>query len=217
MGKNVQKNPLFFSKIGFFPTFADQLHPPARRGLTKRDLGDGTYPSLNVRSLFPNPTHTVDLKQIKQIIDLMKRSELTEFAVEEEGFKLKIRRGLNGLPIVSQSRGSNPPFQVSEASAPSATAAPFPVAAPAAPTEEAGIIYVKSPMVGTFYRSPSPESKPFIEPGAKLTETSVVCIIEAMKIMNEIQSEVKGTVLEIMVENGQPVEYGQRLYKVKQG
>jgi acetyl-CoA carboxylase biotin carboxyl carrier protein len=159
----------------------------------------------------------VDLKQIKQIIDLMKRSELTEFAVEEEGFKLKIRRGLNGLPIVSQSRGSNPPFQVAEAPAPSATAAPFPVAAPAAAAEEAGIIYVKSPMVGTFYRSPSPESKPFVEPGAKLTETSVVCIIEAMKIMNEIQSEVKGTVLEIMVENGQPVEYGQRLYKVKQG
>ena len=170
-------------------------------------------------SFISNPTHNVDLKQIKQIIDLMKRSELTEFAVEEEGFKLKIRRGLNGLPVVSQSRGSNPPFASAEAPAPVATAAPFPVAsaAPAAPAEEVGIVYVKSPMVGTFYRSPSPESKPFTEPGTKLTETSVVCIIEAMKIMNEIQSEVKGTVLEILVENGQPVEYGQKLFKVKQG
>lgn len=72
-------------------------------------------------------------------------------------------------------------------------------------------------MVGTFYRAASPDSKPFAEEGNKVTETSVICIIEAMKIMNEIQAEVKGTILEILVENGQPVEYGQRLFKVKQG
>ena len=71
-------------------------------------------------------------------------------------------------------------------------------------------------MVGTFYRSPSPESKPFAEIGSKVTETSAICIIEAMKIMNEIQSEIKGIVVEILVENGQPVEYGQKLFKVKQ-
>ncbi|GAB1488866.1 hypothetical protein MASR2M8_13140 [Opitutaceae bacterium] len=147
----------------------------------------------------------------------MKRSELTEFAVEEEGFKLKIRRGLNGLPVVSTSgRGSNPPFPVAPSEAP---AAPTPVAAaPAAPAaDEAGISYIKSPMVGTFYRAASPESKAYVEPGTKVTETSVVCIIEAMKIMNEIQAETKGTVIELLVENGQPVEYGQRLFKVKQG
>jgi acetyl-CoA carboxylase biotin carboxyl carrier protein len=161
----------------------------------------------------------LDLKQIKQIIELMKRSELTEFAVEEEGFKLKIRRGANGLPIVSSSRSSNPPFPaVSEAPAPQpAASAPAPAGAAAAPKDEAGIVYVKSPMVGTFYRAPSPESKSFVEPDSKVTETSVVCIIEAMKIMNEIQAEVKGTVVEVLVENGQPVEYGQRLFKVKQG
>ncbi len=72
-------------------------------------------------------------------------------------------------------------------------------------------------MVGTFYRAATPESKPFAEPGIKVTETSVVCIIEAMKIMNEIQAEIKGTIVEVLVENGQPVEYGQRLFKVKQG
>ncbi|MBM3855534.1 MAG: acetyl-CoA carboxylase biotin carboxyl carrier protein, partial [Verrucomicrobia bacterium] len=85
-----------------------------------------------------------------------------------------------------------------------------------APKEEAGITYIKSPMVGTFYRSASPESKPFTDEGGKVVENSVVCIIEAMKIMNEIQAETKGTVVEILVENGQPVEYGQRLFKIKQ-
>jgi acetyl-CoA carboxylase biotin carboxyl carrier protein len=162
----------------------------------------------------------LDLKQIKQIIDLMKRSELTEFAVEEEGFKLKIRRGPTGLPVVSTGRGSNPPFIPSE----SVSTPPMPVQAPGAsmpgtqiPAEEPGITYVKSPMVGTFYRSPSPESKPFADLGTKIEENSLVCIIEAMKIMNEIQAEIKGTVIEVLVENGQPVEYGQRLFKLKQG
>jgi acetyl-CoA carboxylase biotin carboxyl carrier protein len=168
----------------------------------------------------------LDLKQIKLIIDLMKRSDLTEFAVEEEGFKLKIRRGTNGLPLVSTSRGTNTPFSSgSEGSGQTAspvsqgTSAPAPATAAGSSeaAEEAGIIYIKSPMVGTFYGSPSPESKAFVEKGAKVTETTVVCIIEAMKIMNEIQAELKGTILEALVENGQPVEYGQRIYKVKQG
>jgi acetyl-CoA carboxylase biotin carboxyl carrier protein len=158
----------------------------------------------------------LDLKQIKQIIDLMKRSELTEFAVEDGGFKLKIRRGPNGLPIVSSSgRGSNPPFPTAEA--PAAAAPVTLVAPPAAPSgDETGVTYIKSPMVGTFYRAASPESPAFAEVGAKVTETSVVCIIEAMKIMNEIQAEAKGMVVEVLVENGQPVEYGQRLFKLKQ-
>ena len=158
----------------------------------------------------------MDLKQIKQIIDLMKRSELTEFAVEEEGFKLKIRRGATGLPIVSTSPGSNPPLAYAE---PASASAPAPAAAPATPApagDEAGVTYVKSPMVGTFYRAASPESKPFADVGTKVVENSVICIIEAMKIMNEIQAETKGAVLEVLVENGQPVEYGQKLFKIKQ-
>jgi len=159
----------------------------------------------------------LDLKQIKQIIDLMKRSELTEFAVEEEGFKLKIRRGTNGLPVVSGGRSIDPGVGQPDAGLnPS-----FPVSSTAPGSEESkdesDVIYVKSPMVGTFYRSASPESKPFAEEGAKVVETTVVCIIEAMKIMNEIQAEIKGSVVEALVENGQPVEYGQRLFKVKQG
>ncbi|MDO8540256.1 MAG: acetyl-CoA carboxylase biotin carboxyl carrier protein [Opitutaceae bacterium] len=163
----------------------------------------------------------MDLKQIKQIIELMKRSELTEFAVEEEGFKLKIRRGTNGLPVVTSSRGSSAPFPTGDTTPPMVPSQQVPATLPGgpagAPRDEPGVTYIKSPMVGTFYRAASPESKPFVDVGAKVVENTVVCIIEAMKIMNEIQAEAKGAVIEILVENGQPVEYGQRLFKLKQG
>jgi acetyl-CoA carboxylase biotin carboxyl carrier protein len=168
-----------------------------------------------------NQGERLDLKQIKQIIDLMKRSELSEFEFEEEGFKIKIKRGQNGgLPIISSvpaaSHAYYPPnggtAQDSPAPAKSASASS---AAPSAGNDEAGFAYVKSPMVGTFYRSPSPENPAFVDAGAKVEEKTVVCIIEAMKIMNEIQAEAKGTIVEVLVENGQPVEYGQRLFKVK--
>jgi len=160
----------------------------------------------------------LDLKQIKQIIELMKRSELTEFAVEEEGFKLKIRRGVAGIPVVTSTRsGSASPFPVIDSNPPLPAAAPAGTTASAAPKEEAGVTCIKSPMVGTFYRAASPDSKPYIDVGGKVAENTVVCIIEAMKIMNEIQAETKGSIIEVLVENGQPVEYGQRLFKVKQG
>jgi acetyl-CoA carboxylase biotin carboxyl carrier protein len=163
----------------------------------------------------------LDLKQIKQVIDLMKRSDLTAFELEEEGFKIKIKRGADSLPLVHTSRIASTTY--ADAPVIEAVAAPRAAAAPAASAslpgnpvaDEAGVTYVKSPMVGTFYRASSPESKPFAEIGTKVSETSVVCIIEAMKIMNEIQAEVKGAILEVLVENGQPVEYGQKLFKVK--
>lgn len=156
----------------------------------------------------------MDLKQIKQIIELMKRSELTEFAVEEEGFKLKIRRGTNGLPIVTSTRGSAAPFPVDMPAQTASSAAAAPVSAPAAPKEEVGITYVKSPMVGTFYRAASPDSKPFMDVGGKVVENTVVCIIEAMKIMNEIESEFTGVVREVLAQDAQPVEYGQALFRI---
>jgi acetyl-CoA carboxylase biotin carboxyl carrier protein len=160
----------------------------------------------------------LDLKQIKQVIDLMKRSELSEFEFEEEGFKIKIKRGSGGQPLITSSPLSSPPFPQSHiqtdpsSGSPSTRASGSPIAAGA---DETGYTFVKSPMVGTFYRSPSPENPSFVEIGTKVEDKAVVCIIEAMKIMNEIQAEVKGTVSEILVENGQPVEYGQRLFKIK--
>jgi acetyl-CoA carboxylase biotin carboxyl carrier protein len=158
----------------------------------------------------------LDLKQIKQIIDLMKRSELTEFEVEDAGFKIKIKRNSGEQPIVSSNVLSAHPFPVAAAPAevPAKAAAPAPSAATST-EDETGIGYVKSPMVGTFYRSPSPDNPSFADVGTKVEDKTVVCIIEAMKIMNEIQAETKGTVIEVLVENGQPVEYGQRLFKLK--
>jgi acetyl-CoA carboxylase biotin carboxyl carrier protein len=161
----------------------------------------------------------LDLKQIKQIIELMKRSELSEFDVEEEGFKLRIKRGNGDLPVVSHGRTTSFPHAESGVQ----SAPPEPPAASTAPThsatpaEEAGVGYVKSPMVGTFYRAANPESKPFVDRDSTVVENTVVCIIEAMKIMNEIQAETNGTIIEALVENGQPVEYGQRLFKTRLG
>lgn len=148
----------------------------------------------------------------------MKRSDLTEFEFEEEGFKIKIKRGSGGQPVISSTALSSPPFPpvpvYNETSGSSAGRQQASTAA-AAGGDEVGYAFVKSPMVGTFYRSPSPENPSFVEVGAKVEDKTVVCIIEAMKIMNEIQAELKGTVSEILVENGQPVEYGQRLFKIK--
>jgi acetyl-CoA carboxylase biotin carboxyl carrier protein len=157
----------------------------------------------------------LDLKQIKQVIDLMKRSELSEFEFEEEGFKIKIKRGASGLPMISSVPAQAHTYVAPAAEQTAPKAAPQAPAAAAPGGDEAGFAYVKSPMVGTFYRSPSPENPAFVDVNAKVEEKTVVCIIEAMKIMNEIQAEAKGTIVEVLVENGQPVEYGQRLFKVK--
>ncbi len=162
----------------------------------------------------------MDLKEIKLIIDLMKRSELTEFEIEEEHFKLRIRRetGSNG----NRSYGSPPSYtfehSAMHAPAPAAPmhATPISIPAPTAPKgDDANTVIIKSPMVGTYYRSPSPESSVFVNVGSSVREETVVCIIEAMKVMNEIHAETSGTVVEILVENGQSVEYGQPLFKVR--
>jgi acetyl-CoA carboxylase biotin carboxyl carrier protein len=177
----------------------------------------------------------VDIKEIKQVIDLMKRYELTEFELEEDAFKIRLRREPHGAKPAPIGQ-SNPPFIVETpaglgigvpavplTSAPASTPTPFPAHAhsPAGPAasivEEPGMQIIKSPMVGTFYRSPTPDAKPFVEDGSAVTPESPVCIIEAMKVMNEILAEVKGTIKEVLVENGKPVEYGQPLFKVKVG
>ena len=140
----------------------------------------------------------------------MKRSELSEFELEEEGFKLRLsRKSGESVPQILQAA------PVAQAAAPAAAPAPA-AEAPAPAGDEPGTSVVKSPMVGTFYRSPSPDSPDFVDVGAKISEDSVVCIIEAMKVMNEIQAEIKGTITEILVENGDAIEFGQPLFKVKQ-
>lgn len=155
----------------------------------------------------------MDIKLIKQVVDLMKRSELSEFEFEEEGFKLRLSRKNGDAPaqIIQAAPAVSQP-----APAPAPAAAPAAASEPAAPAaEEKGIAVIKSPMVGTFYRAPSPESPVFTDVGQKVGSESVVCIIEAMKVMNEIQAEISGTITEVLVENGEAIEYGQPLFKVK--
>ena len=156
----------------------------------------------------------MDLKDIKAIIDLMKKNSITEFELERQDSKIRLKRGLNGGSSATQSEDYVPaiplPVQPAVAAPASATVAlPTPAAT--------GEVDIKSPMIGTFYRAPSPEAGNYVEVGASVTPETVVCIIEAMKVMNEIKAEVKGVVTQVLVENAKPVEFGQPLFKVRPG
>lgn len=150
----------------------------------------------------------MDLKDIKAIIDLMKKNSITEFELEQQDSKLRLKRGLNGGSPVVQDADAIPaislPMSVPVMSAPVV-----------APVVNTGEIDIKSPMIGTFYRSPSPESAAYVEIGTEVNSETVVAIIEAMKVMNEIKAEVKGVITQALVENGKPVEFGQPLFKVR--
>jgi acetyl-CoA carboxylase biotin carboxyl carrier protein len=158
----------------------------------------------------------VDLKDIKAIIDLMKKNSISEFELERQEFKIKLKRGAFGQ---SADELPSPVFHISPnvlpaaspSASPAALAAPTPTAVPAATNE----IEIKSPMIGTFYRSPSPEAGSYVEVGSEVSPDSVVCIIEAMKVMNEIKAEVKGVITQILVDNAKPVEFGQPMFKVR--
>jgi len=152
----------------------------------------------------------LDIKEIKQIVDLMKRSGLTEFQIEENDFKLRICRRNEEVQSAPQT-GTPPPFAVPHPAPASGQTAPVDEAKAASEAEEK---LIRSPMVGTFYTSPSPESPPFIKSGDPVTEESIVCILEAMKVMNEIKAETKGVIAEVLVENGESVEYGQPLFRL---
>ena len=144
----------------------------------------------------------MELKDIKAIIDLMRKNDLSVFEMEKDGFRLKLQKGVGDQPVVSTT------------AAPTVSA---PVAAngPAAAAETASLKEIVSPMVGTFYRGASPDAPPFVDVGAKVTEDTVVCIIEAMKVMNEIKAETSGVVAEVVAENSKPVQFGQVLFRVR--
>ncbi len=154
----------------------------------------------------------MDLKDIKAIIDLMKKNSISEFEMEKQDFKIRLKRGLNGGTPVSALDDLPPAVAV----AAPATAPGLPLPAAAVPPPPAtGEVEIKSPMIGTFYRAPSPEAASYVEVGSDVNPDTVVCIIEAMKVMNEIKAEVKGVVTQVLVENGKPVEFGQPLFKVR--
>ena len=156
----------------------------------------------------------MDLKDIKAIIDLMKKNSISEFELERQEFKIKLKRGAFGPT------GDDLPSQVympAMASLPSAAnvttvSAGSNAALMPAPSTD---IEIKSPMIGTFYRAPSPEAGSYVEVGSEVNADTVVCLIEAMKVMNEIKAEVKGVITQILVENAKPVEFGQAMFKVR--
>ena len=164
----------------------------------------------------------MDLKELKEILQILEEKEITDFELEEEGMKLRIRKG----PAPSANHASAPvggplvasvlPSLGGPVSA-ALPASPSPVGAVAAPPAEAepGVTLVKSPIVGTFYRTPDPSAPPFVDVGDHIRVGQVLCIIEAMKLMNEIEAEVAGEVVKVHRETGQPVQYGDALFSIR--
>jgi acetyl-CoA carboxylase biotin carboxyl carrier protein len=150
----------------------------------------------------------MDLRKLKKLIDLVQESGIAELEITEGEEKVKIVKG--GAVSIAPNAPAAAPVTVAEPRASAATASAPPTATEAPVGQEGHV--VKAPMVGTFYRSPSPDSKPFVEVGQAIKEGDTICIIEAMKLMNEIEADASGNVKAILVENGQPVEYGQPLF-----
>ena len=152
----------------------------------------------------------MDLKDIKAIIDLMKKNSVSEFELEKQDFKIRLKRSPNGgAQVVGYEEAPTLAYSIPQTVAAAPTAA-APALAAASSEQD-----IKSPMIGTFYRAPSPESAAYVEVGTEVNPDTVVCIIEAMKVMNEIKAEAKGTITQVMVENAKPVEFGQPLFKIR--
>ncbi|MBZ0120797.1 MAG: acetyl-CoA carboxylase biotin carboxyl carrier protein [Sandaracinaceae bacterium] len=169
----------------------------------------------------------IDLKQLRELMRAMKQADIHELEIEQEGERVLLRRNAAGATAVAPN-AMMPGGMMPGAMMPSGMTGsmPPPPSLPAMsydrpampetdPLEDINVAFITSPFVGTFYRSPSPDSPPFVEAGAEIRPGQVICIVEAMKLMNEIEAEVSGTVLEILVENGKPVEFGDRLFKIR--
>ncbi|WP_437581351.1 acetyl-CoA carboxylase biotin carboxyl carrier protein [Sorangium sp. So ce887] len=166
------------------------------------------------------PSMNINLKQLRALVRLLEKRNVSDFEFEDEHVRIRLTRG--GLVPQGGASQLTPVayhLQSAPAAAPAAPpaaapAAALPPASPAAASDE-GISYVTSPFVGTFYRSPSPDAPPFVDVGSAIRVGQALCIIEAMKLMNEIEADSPGTIVEILVDNGKPVEFGQRLFKVR--
>lgn len=160
------------------------------------------------------------VQEIREIIKLIDQSSIEKFTFESEGSKIVLKKGGNGAPVaqvapavVQEVAPVVEAVQVPVVPAPQPTVEVAPVETPIA--EDSSLYKVTSPMVGTFYASSSPEAAPYVQPGDKVNEESIVCIVEAMKLFNEIEAEVSGEIVEVLVKDGQLVEYGQPLFLVK--
>ena len=150
----------------------------------------------------------MNLKELKELIELIQQSEIAELELEKSGVKVRIKKERYSLP--------RPPIIEEVPSAPSVPEEVQQPQAPAAPAAvPAGWLTLTAPVVGTFYRSPAPDTDPYVEAGSVVTKGQIICVIEAMKLMNEIESEWDGKIVEILVENAQPVEYGEPLFRIE--
>ncbi len=148
----------------------------------------------------------LDLNDLRRLLRILEKRNVSEFELEDDKMRLRLVRG--GVVVTSAPAH----FAVAAAAAPAAPAA----ASTVAPiVDDVGTVFVTSPFVGTFYRSPSPDAPSFVEPGSTVREGQALCIVEAMKLMNEIEADCAGTILEILAENGKSVEFGQKLFKVR--
>jgi acetyl-CoA carboxylase biotin carboxyl carrier protein len=156
----------------------------------------------------------MDLNEIKKILDLMRENDLTEFELEQDGVKVRLRKD-----TTPQWSGHAPAAPAPAVAAPPAAAASNPGEPALSPltvaSEDVDLAIIKSPIVGTFYRAPEPDAKPFTDVGQMVKTGQVLCIIEAMKLMNEINAECDGEVMKVYVENGRAVHYGERLFAIR--
>jgi acetyl-CoA carboxylase biotin carboxyl carrier protein len=150
----------------------------------------------------------ISLEQLKSLLETLEKGDVSEFEYEDEQLKLRLSLGKKATAVVQAA-------PVSVALSPAAAAAASAAAAKASDDADPTVVFVTSPFVGTFYRAPSPDASNFCEVGSQVKQGQALCIIEAMKLMNEIESDAAGTVLDILVENGKSVEFGQKLFKLK--
>lgn len=160
----------------------------------------------------------LDFNEIRELLAVLSQSDISELSIKSEEFELTVRkdRPTAGAAVVSVD--APPPTPLPVAAPPTPAAAPAPQATPqpaAPPSADSNLLEITSPMVGTFYRAPSPDDDPFVNVGDRIKTGQVVCILEAMKLMNELEAEVSGEIVEILVENADPVEYGQVLMRVR--
>lgn len=153
----------------------------------------------------------MDLKDIKELIAMMRKNDLSVFKLEQEGFRITLKRGADFQPVITQ---ASVPFPL-PAAVPSGVPSVVPAVEPAAALPAQKLREITSPMVGTFYAFPSPDSPAYVSVGQEITEDSVVCIVEAMKVMNEIKAECRGVIAEVVAENGKPVQFGQVLFRLR--
>jgi acetyl-CoA carboxylase biotin carboxyl carrier protein len=178
-------------------------------------------PGKNSSRKIPDPERVWTLQDIQELLDLLAGKEISEFEMEQQGVKIRVRRGNSQVVNSANSIGhANSPACVPVVTAPppvlAPSAVPAAVVAPEAVADSTeGLFVMKSPIVGTFYTAPAPSAPPFVKVGDTVQVGQVVCIIEAMKLMNELEAEVAGRIVRAFVENGQPVEYGQSLFAIE--